>query len=83
MTMPETRFSFAVKNISDSARLISMKLPSGYCVCLDKSVRQYDTMSFVKRLLAKKKDDNEPDDQYNPEDELKRKMEDKMPKGYI
>ena len=67
MTMPETRFSFAVKNISDSARFISLQLRNGYCVGADKSVRQYDPMIFVKRLLAKKKDDNEPDDDYNPE----------------
>ena len=43
---------------------------------------------FVKTLIlgdphAKKEDDKEPDDHYDPEGELKRKMEDKMPKGYI
>ena len=77
MTMPETRFSFAVKNILDSACFISLQLGNGYCVGADKSVRQYDTTSFVKRLWTKKEDDNEPDDHYDPEDELKRKMEDK------
>ena len=83
MTMPETRFSFAVKNILDSARFISFQLGNGHCVGSDKSLWQYDTMSFVKRLWAKKEDDKEPDDHYDPDDELKRKMEDKMPKGYI
>ena len=77
--MPETRFSFAVKNISDSNRFISVRLLNGYRFGADKSVRQYDTMSFVKRLLAKKKDDNEPDEHYNPVEN--KKMEDKMPKG--
>ena len=43
---------------------------------------------FDKTLIlgdphAKKEDDREPDDHYDPEGELKRKMEVKMPKGYI
>ena len=76
MTMPETRFSFAVKNISDSARFIWLQFGNGHCVGPDKSVCQYDTMGFVKRLWAKKDDDTESDDHYDPADELERKMED-------
>ena len=54
MTMPETKFSFAVKNISSPIFAVLLYNINGYCVGVAKSVRQKDTMSFGKCLLAKK-----------------------------